>query len=270
MKLFWYVSKNFGDCLNQWLWPKVFGCPLSSLFHSDDLFLGIGTILSEKIPASLNRKIVFGSGAGYGMPPYITQLWHVYSVRGPLTAKALELSPSLAVTDPAILCSKYITPAIHRSGIAIMLHHHNPELQAWNNICSRLGITFIDPTGDIDTIFQTINSTEVLYAEAMHGAIIADSLRVPWVPIQASNHINNFKWSDWTQSMNIHAPLRVLPSIRSTGKHRYVLPIQSYIAEYALRSLAKVKPYLSTHKVFQLRLEQMDSIADRILQDAHA
>ena len=60
---------NFGDDLNTWLWPTLLG---KSFFdtHEDSLFLGVGTILNQKLPKS-PEKIVLGTGTGYQRPPKV-------------------------------------------------------------------------------------------------------------------------------------------------------------------------------------------------------
>ena len=42
-------SGNFGDDLNTWLWPTLLGETFFDT-NEDSLFLGVGTILNQKIP----------------------------------------------------------------------------------------------------------------------------------------------------------------------------------------------------------------------------
>ena len=103
------AKPNFGDELNPWLWPRLLPDLLDD--NDDELFLGIGTILNDGVPAP-PRKIVFGSGFGYGLPPHVDSAkWNIYCVRGPLTANALgvcygnhprELPISLNARSPHI------------------------------------------------------------------------------------------------------------------------------------------------------------------------
>jgi succinoglycan biosynthesis protein ExoV len=81
MKVIYYQDPlgNFGDELNRWLWPQIFGRAITGFGHhgvetraennaEDLLFYGIGTILDDRIPEQ-PEKIIFGSGAGYGDLP---------------------------------------------------------------------------------------------------------------------------------------------------------------------------------------------------------
>ena len=49
-------SGNFGDDLNTWLWPTLLG---ENFFdtNEDTLFLGVGTILNQKIPRTPEKKL---------------------------------------------------------------------------------------------------------------------------------------------------------------------------------------------------------------------
>src|SRR6185295_9202266 len=104
---------NFGDDLNPWLWSRLLpGCFTGELPHDprsrdmsadgETLFVGIGTLLNDYVPEHA-RKVVFGSGAGYGPPPILDDSWDVFCVRGPATAALLGLDKAAAITDPGIL-----------------------------------------------------------------------------------------------------------------------------------------------------------------------
>jgi hypothetical protein len=57
-------------------------------------------------------------------------------------------------------------------------------------------------------VLAAIESSEMVLAEAMHGAIVADALRIPWVPLQLYDQILNLKWHDWCGSLGIkYTPL---------------------------------------------------------------
>lgn len=198
-----YSAKNFGDELNVWLWKKVF--PEISDVYPEICFVGIGTLLNERLPKESN-KIIFGAGHGYGQIPVIDDTWKIYFVRGKLTAEKLGLDSSLGITDPAILIRNYFPVASKKTYKKSYMPHHFDAIingKAWQEICSSLGVHYIDPTDTIENVLKEISETEILFTEAMHGAIIADAFRVPWVPIKTSARILGFKWQDWLSSYSL-------------------------------------------------------------------
>jgi len=64
-------------------------------------------------------------------------------------------------------------------------------------------------SNDIEFTMSEIASCECLITEAMHGAIVADALRVPWKRFRFFAHIHEgeavseVKWNDWLASINI-------------------------------------------------------------------
>jgi succinoglycan biosynthesis protein ExoV len=50
----------------------------------------------------------------------------------------------------------------------------------------------------------------------MHGAILADAFRVPWIAVSSSRSINSFKWNDWARSLGVtYAPKHIPVSTRA-------------------------------------------------------
>ena len=214
MKLYYFGSSaNFGDCLNEWLWHRL----LPGRWDPADgiRFSGIGTIINSHMPAS-RRWVVFTSGVGYGGLPagFGGGGWTVASVRGPLSAAVLGLPPSAAVTDGAILLATLPELARlgggDRGGVVFVPHHEAETAAAWPEACRRAGVEYLSPLGDSRGIVERIGRARLVLAEAMHAAIVADTLRVPWVPVVSSPQVSTFKWLDWTLSMGLpYDPLRL-------------------------------------------------------------
>lgn len=219
MKLFYYKDPigNFGDDLNSLIWYGL----APELFDDDgsEVLVGIGTLINSRAPLA-PTKYVFGSGVGYHQFPTIDEKWQFYCVRGPLSAQRLGISPSLAITDPAVLLTQVLPERrVEQTGmVSFMPHHASSRFADWKALCEKAGINYIDPAYDIhETIFQMRRSRLVI-AEAMHAAIVADAYRVPWIPVQCYEHILGFKWEDWCQSMAVPYRPQTLPSVWDIDK----------------------------------------------------
>lgn len=204
MKLFYYKNPigNFGDDLNPLIWYNL----APELFDQDEseVLVGIGTLINSRAPLA-PIKHVFGSGVGYHTFPNIDDKWKFHCVRGPLSAERLGLDRSLAITDPAVLLTQVMPQReVPRTGmVSFMPHHASSPYADWKALCDKAGINYIDPTWDInETIFQ-MRQSRLVIAEAMHAAIVADAFRVPWVPVVCYEHILDFKWEDWCQSLQM-------------------------------------------------------------------
>lgn len=225
MKLFYFIPQgsragisNFGDELNSWLWEQL----IPGTFDQDEAiaFLGMGTLLNDlvrqRVP-NARHIVVFGSGVGYGATlPQIDNNWTIYCVRGPLSAQALNLSPELAIADPAILIRRLYKPSSKKVYKFAYMPHYVQSIKAgkaWEKVCEQVGFHYIDARWSIEKVMTEISQTEVLLTEAMHGAIAADALRVPWVCVHTSASILEFKWQDWCQSMGVEYQPYKLPQL---------------------------------------------------------
>lgn len=216
MKLIYFQkAPNFGDALNPFIFSKYF----SGFFDEDEteILLGIGSILHLEFPEE-TKKTVFSTGyAFYGNLPVIDKNYHFSCVRGPLTAQALKINPKLAITDGAALLRDFNFPEVEKKfEYSFIPHHASLFFNDWERICMEAGYHYIDPLSNYEEILSQILASKTVIAEAMHGAIVADTLRVPWIPVKLYPTINEFKWRDWTASMSIKYEPHILPSIYSS------------------------------------------------------
>jgi succinoglycan biosynthesis protein ExoV len=287
MKLTYHEGRNFGDALN----PLVFNKLFPGFFDDDErtLFIGIGSIFGlKKGDERTERRIYFSSGfaAGasntYGTLPNLGPSDDVVCVRGPLTAKALGLPADKAIADGAILVRPLL--GLERS-TTVVPFAYMPHVGSfhfykdWEGLLAELGIALIDPRDESMAVLQRIQGTGVLLAEAMHGAILADALGVPWVPVVCYDTINAFKWRDFTSSMELdYTPQRVPPlfdrdfaavmmqhrmqrvglgPLRGLATRSYAAYQQGVVRGRVTRAferIMRVRPELSDRKVLDLRI----------------
>jgi len=204
---------NFGDDLNLWLWD--FLLPGLRNVHPQTLLVGVGTVLNKTLLPPGVRKLVVGSGFGYGSAPDLsnTAEWDVRAVRGPLTARKLGLHERLGIVDPAVMVAEMPEfQNLVRTGGAIFVPHWESTVGGiWPMVCRDAGLGYVDPCGEAKSVIRAIAQAELVVAESMHAAILADAFRVPWVAVTTSRSINSFKWQDWTGSLGVRYEPRQIP-----------------------------------------------------------
>ena len=241
---------NFGDDMNLWLWPQL----LPGIFDGEDerLFVGIGTILSTHIPDD-RTKIIFGSGVGYGTVPKLDPSYNVHFVRGPHTAAALGLSPDLALTDGAYALA-LLGPDSPRASrgrdVGFVPHCRTSDDPAWQRWSTRVGFKYISPRLEVEKVLREIGDCKLVVTESLHGAIVADAMRIPWVPVRFHGYINEFKWRDWCASVGVeyrpislHALNRAEWELRKFVRVKTRVPVLCAAAQLRRRLTAS---YLST------------------------
>lgn len=213
MKLHYFIDPegNFGDDLNPWLWPRLLPGLLDD--NVDELLVGIGTLINHRLPTSPIKHVV-GSGVGYGRLPEDMHRFRFHAVRGFESANALGLGKEHVITDAAVLIRTIDLPPAEgpRSKTALMLTGRSLKNFDWERVCDRAGVAFISCHWSVDRVLSEIRRCDRLLTEAMHGAIVADALRVPWVPVTCSAEVLDFKWRDWLSSLQLpYEPSHVTP-----------------------------------------------------------
>jgi succinoglycan biosynthesis protein ExoV len=282
MKLRYFESPNFGDALN----PYIFNTLLPGLFNNDSEidFFGIGSIIGFDFLQKAKKKIIFSSGFAYGTKPNIDASYDIVCVRGPLTARALHIDPSLAIADGAVLLKYFDFPEQPKAYDFSFVPHWESELKfEWRSLCENMGIHYISPMQSHQEVIQEILKSKVVLAEAMHAAIVADALRVPWIPVRAYPSINEFKWQDWALSVKVNFQPSIVPSLFDDNpfvrnlcrkKITSIIPLSLYgmgVRTYKLyqtsgiipkvervfNDIKKREPYLSPEKMLNYRGDQL-------------
>ncbi len=293
MKLTYFqgTPPNFGDELNATMWQSL----LPGGFLDDDgdvLFLGIGSIIQDIYPTDA-RKIVVGSGfaGAYSARPDVHDgQWDVRFVRGPRTCKTLGIDPELAITDAAVLLRATPLPEPEPGiGVAFMPHYESIERGAWKRVCDLAGVRFIDPTEPTEKVLAEIRGADLVVTEAMHGAIVSDAMRTPWIGVNTMCHMHRDKWFDWAASLNIdYRPADLKPSngreawAYHTGRWgsgpraRAVFgsaafgPVNTGIAHRAAASLRRISrgaPQLSRDSEIERATDRALSAVDALVRD---
>lgn len=287
MKICYYHDSegNFGDDLNAWMWPRLLPdlfngtCKHGQEYYDDNndepaLFYGIGTILDERIP-SKPQKYIAGVGTGYFAPPVIDDSYNVYFVRGPKTAQKLGLDPSLGIGDPAILLRELLKkPENPRHGTSLIMHCDTAKTGYWKRIADRLGIHHIDPRStDPLKVINELIASEYVITESLHGAIIADAYNIPWCPITTMPSINQFKWHDWCETINIDYQPAPLVSIYNDPSNSLIKSGinkgKAMLGERQLKALLKEKKsYNSDASIISSQISQMLEKLEQLTVDA--
>lgn len=275
-----FSSRNFGDDINPFLLAKLFD---PSILASEDIcILGVGSILNRrnvKLVESYSTKVVFSSGAGYGqIATDLDESWDFTCVRGPNTAAAMGLETSVGVCDGAVLLADYFKPlpGRQRDNVVFIPHiqTHFAAGRVLATISSELDWHYLTPDLPMEDFILGVQYASMVITEAMHGAILADAMRVPWIPVAMHQH-NEFKWRDWFLSVeqeylcNRVEPVLWNPCERSL-RTQLKKPYQRWKMDRlrkALSSMQNCKPILSNDEVLQSKrqklLEKVDYINER-------
>jgi succinoglycan biosynthesis protein ExoV len=219
MKLHFHKAKNFGDALN----PYVLNHFLPNFFDNDDsnVFVGFGTLLGFDLPKKSN-KIIFSTGAAvdinnnYGSIPSLDETWDIICVRGPKTAKLIGIDPKLAVVDGAVLVKKVFTEEETKLyDYSFIPHFKSFDYTDYNQFEKLFNLKIIDPRLPVPEVIKKIKQSHIVICEAMHGAIVSDAFRIPWIPVKMHRHINTFKWHDWMESLMLKEEFVELPEFFS-------------------------------------------------------
>lgn len=251
---------NFGDMLNPWLAPRLFG---SALDEDDSRrLLFIGTVIERTAPPGC-QEIIVGAGAGYKRGHHSLDRREIFCVRGRYTCELLEIGEEFAAIDPAILCPRYRPAAKETSHPLGFMPHHRTEQSAGpylRQACEQLGLVYLSPLDGVETLLDAISGCDRLITEALHGAIVAEAYDVPWSPVVFSSHFMRRKWQDFCDSIG--------RNLRETEIHTNIAydrpPRPVDLAKYALYRAGLGKDRYKYLPVRRPRGDLVDQIATKL------
>lgn len=222
MSLRYYKSPkgNFGDDFNSWLWPKLISADILDDEAID--FFGIGSLINNKNISALtgNQIILCGTGLrpenSFSEFNFNTKFHKLSFLRGPLSSQLMQEQYE-AIADGAYAFGLLSESEKYRSlekkyEVSFMPYFKSVPYQDWENICESSGIHYISPFSEngIEYTLAEIAQSKKIICEAMHAAILADSLRVPWhrlvysTPYTEGKLVSEFKWADWQLSIDLY------------------------------------------------------------------
>lgn len=298
MELYYYQSDigNFGDELNSILWPALFP-PRFLEGGSGHHILGIGTLLSpehlgiQKMVKSMeqnrnSKTLILGTGVRPG-PRKMTlhSNFDVRFVRGPHSAGELGLDSKYSITDPALLCAQVFSAKREQSGskkgkVGLMPWFRSMDQLNWMRVAERCEMQLIDPRGrDPGLILRQIANCDFIITEALHGAVVADSLGIPWrrfcfyAHLREGGEVAKFKWRDWEASLSLKdSPPIFIPYSPGDQRLKKWLGISSKKQEdKAIRILLKARMesayVVSSDSIRAEKTAAMLQIIDEVVRD---
>lgn len=116
------------------------------------------------------------------------------------------------IGDGAYLLRKVkLAPVKQVHEIGFIPHHGSEKYVDWQSLCDSIGIQFISPKQPVDDFLVQLKSCKRVISEAMHGAIVADAMRIPWTPVKFSPFFCEEKWYDFAECMQLKLRFHSLP-----------------------------------------------------------
>jgi len=164
-----------------------------------------GSLLDDYWRKQYNNPIlVWGTGSTGQNFPHLQPKDEILAVRGPLTRTWLQLPDNIPLGDPALLLPRVFQPKkINLGPIKIFNypnHHHGLSMRVnkwhWQGIV------------------QTIASAEIVLANTLHAAILAQAYNTPWALYQFNHNPFPQRWYDWFEYLNL--PKNAFQSVSNT------------------------------------------------------
>lgn len=206
---------NYGDALNFYLIPKVFG--KTAVHYRYDIWnrcVGNENVLfigSTILGLCNNHSIVIGAGISPDQTnDKFTRPKKIYSVRGPKTRRLLldmNIPCPDIYGDPALLMPLFYIPKSNtkKFKIGFVLHYLDRTDMVLNMLTkysdgSTIVIDILNYTS-FKAFIDDLCSCEMIMSSSLHGLILADAYNIPNVWTHFEFPCNPFKYQDYLESV---------------------------------------------------------------------
>jgi|SRR5271166_6853900 len=204
----WHEVPNFGDAIAPYLLERFADVKAKWDTISRARIASVGSIL-EHVPP-LWDGIILGSGKLFpDTRIHNLRCATVLAVRGPLSAKAVNVKKDFALGDPGILADELVGLQDKVYDLGVLPHWQDDTklVQRYKRLMPKgTTILAIDPKEDPLTVLRKIGSCRRIVTSSLHGMIVADAFgmarKVEICPRMMKDG-GDFKFRDYCASIHM-------------------------------------------------------------------
>jgi pyruvyltransferase len=224
---YWKGKKNFGDLLAPLLINKF--CHLSSEWSEPEEaeLIMVGSII-DKFPTDY-KGVIAGCGVMHERTNILMPNAKILAVRGPLTAKALNLDYDVVQADPGLIADELVGFKDKEYELGIVPHWTDKDLEKDPRF-TKFRHKIIRVSDDPLQVIAEIATCKKIVSSSLHGIILADAYGIPRrieIPPRALSHSHQegglFKWQDYSASIG----MRLEVGMMQTANRQTILKKQN-------------------------------------------
>ena len=205
-KSFWPKKKyNLGDELAPYLVSRLSGRGTARVQHyQENILFAVGSVLGL---VQHQNQVVWGSGF-IKSEEKISSMPQITAVRGPLTAKILDVERNFPLGDPALLLPRIYNPP-HKKHYDVGIIPHYIDRKSFQSrflVDKEIDYTIIDiETNKIERFIDHVLRCRFIVSSSLHGLIISQSYGIPAIWVEFSDNVtgSGFKFDDYFESVKI-------------------------------------------------------------------
>ena len=247
---------NLGDELAPYIIEKLTGLSTEKVDISshDNAIFSVGSILAE---ACNSNHAIWGSGliSAQARPKIYPQ---IFAVRGPLTARLLEIPNKVALGDPALLMPDLFCPnhTEKKYKLGIIPHYIDQKsfVSRFDDEGEKSFVILNIASKNIEDFISVLLQCDFVISSSLHGVILAQAYQIPAVWVEFSDSVigNGFKFHDYFQSIGV-APYKPVRFVDGKIYFKMLLTLrQKHLGQLYINNFNKDDLYSSLDEMLKL------------------